>query len=175
MTRVTRAPLAFLLVAAAALPAGAQGLRNHDTNAPIDVDAGRVEWRNVDRLAVWSGGVTAKQGDLTLRSTTMRVSTRPQGDSLQILRLDAQGNVRLNAPDESATANSGIYDVENRLLTLVGNVVLNQGQSVLRGQRLVVNLRTGRSTLDPGLARTTATGETSGGRVSGRFVVPDRQ
>lgn len=167
-----RPPLAALVILVA-LPAAAQGLRNHDTNAPIDVDAGRVEWRNADRLAVWSGGVTAKQGDLTLRSSTMRVATRPQGNSLQILRLDAQGNVRMSAPDESATANSGIYDVENRLLTLIGNVTLNQGQSVLRGQRLVVNLRTGRSTLDPGTGRA-ASGDT-GARVTGRFVVPNRQ
>lgn len=163
-----RAVLASLLLS---LPAAAQGLRNHDTNAPIDVDAGRVEWRNTDRLAIWSGGVTAKQGDLTLKSATMRVATKPQGDSLQILRLDASGGVTMTSPDERATSASGIYDVENRLLTLIGDVVLNQGQSTLRGQRLVVNLRTGRSTLDPG--RGAAPGE--GGRVTGRFVVPDRQ
>jgi len=142
------------------------GLANHDTNAPIDVDAGRVEWRNADRLAVWSGGVKATQGRLTLEATTMRVATKPSGDSLQILRMDAEGNVRMTSPNERAEAKSGIYDVENRLITLIGDVVLNQGQSVLRGQRMVVNLTTGRTMLDPGKGASS--------RVTGRFVVPER-
>lgn len=168
--------LALLALLAAATPAAAQqsGLANHDTNAPIDVDAGRVEWRNADRLAVWSGGVKATQGNLTLEAATMRVATKPNGDALQILRMDADGNVRLTSPSEKATARTGIYDVEKRLITLVGDVVLNQGQSVLRGQRLVVNLTSGQSTLDPGTVKG-AGGTVSQGRVSGRFVVPDRK
>lgn len=154
------------------LPVAAQqsGLANHDTNAPIDVDAGRVEWRNQDKLAIWSGGVKATQGKLTLEAETMRVATKPKGESLQILRMDADGNVRLTSPSERAQSRSAIYDVERRLITMIGDVVLNQGQSVLRGQRMVVNLTSGLTTLDPGRS---AAG--TAGRVTGRFVVPERQ
>ena len=161
--------LALAMALATVQPAAAQSaLANHDTNAPIDVDAARVEWRNDNRTAVWSGNVKAVQGKLTLEAATIRVATRSDGDKLQILRMDADGNVRLTSPGEEARSRSAIYDVENRLITMIGDVVLNQGQSMLRGQRMVINLVSGRTTLDPG-------GKGSSSRVTGRFVVPERQ
>jgi lipopolysaccharide export system protein LptA len=165
-----RTAVLAVCLTAAALPVAAQGLRKHDTNAPVDVDADRVEWRNADRQATFTGNVVAKQGDLTMTSASMRVATKPLGDKVKITRLDALGNVTLTSPDERATSRSAIYDVEAKLITMVDNVVLYQGQSVLKGQRLVVNLTSGQSSLDPGAAPGGGRG-----RVSGRFVVEDRK
>jgi lipopolysaccharide export system protein LptA len=187
------APLPFrpviLALLVAALPVAAAGpvhaadppvssLRDHDTSSPIDVDAERIEVRDADAQALFSGNVKVRQGKMALDADRIRVFYRRAGnDDLTILRLDADGGVKLASPSEQASARSGVYDVEERQLTMVGDVVLNRGGSVLRGQRLTIDLDTGRSTLDGGSAggASTTPGSSGGGRVSGRFVVPERQ
>lgn len=174
-------PLLFLALAAlAAAPAASQGglgtsaLARHDTKAPIDIDAARIEVRDRDNQAIFSGNVVVRQGNMTLQAGQLRVFyQRAQGDNLAILRIDAEGGVTLVSPSERARGSYGVYDVEDRQLTMIGNVVLTRGDSVLRGQRLGIDLESGRSTLD-GASSGGATGN-SGTRVTGRFVVPERR
>lgn len=173
--------VAFLLLLGVALPAAAQtsALKGHDTNAPIDVDAARIEVRDNDAQAIFSGAVKIRQGRLTLDADTVKVAYQRvgQGDP-SIQRLDARGNVRLVSPSERATGRTAIYDVAAKMITMLGDVVLTRGDSQLKGDRLAINLATGRSALDgragatvPGAAPGTAA---PGGRVTGRFVVPPR-
>ena len=168
-----------LLLLLAATPAVAQSaLKKHDTNAPIDVNADKIEVQDKQGISIWTGNVRVKQGDLDLASNSVKLFYRRKGDTPEIVRLDAIGAVQLTSPSERATGAYGIYDVEHRLLTMTGGVVLNQNQSVLRGQRLVIDLASGRSTLD-GRVSSAAPGTPGqaegGGRVSGRFVVPERK
>ncbi len=167
------AALAVLL----AVPASGQGslgasaLRNHDTRAPIDIDAARIEVRDLDRQAIFSGSVKVRQGGMTLDSARIRVFYDRLGGDLEIKRLDADGGVVLSSPSEKASARYGVYDVPARTLTMIGGVVLNQNGSVLRGERLTINLETGRSTLDGRMSPDSAA---PGSRVTGRFVVSPR-
>lgn len=106
---------------------------------------------------------------MRLNANRIRISyTRQGGGDPVIRRLDADGNVRLNTPSETATGNTGIYDVDRRIVTMIGGVTLTRGQTVLRGNRLSIDLASGRSTLDGGSAQQ---GQ-QGGRVTGRFAVP---
>ena len=60
--------------------------------------------------------------------------------------------------------------IEGKLITLIGAVNLTRQGSTLNGSRLVIDLNTGRAVLDggaPGVGQ-------SGGRVTGRFTVPQR-
>jgi len=168
--------LAIALLAAAA-PAAAQGglgssaLARHDTRAPIDIDAARIEVRDRENQAIFSGNVKVRQAAMTLEAGQLRAFyERGQGADLQILRIDAEGGVTMVSPSERARGSYGVYDVEDRQLTMIGNVVLTRGDSVLRGQRLAIDLENGRSTLDGA-----ATGATGSSRVTGRFVVPERR
>lgn len=174
-----QAGLALLagLVALAATPvAHAQSiatsaLRGHDNRAPIDVDADRIEVLDSENSAVFSGNVRVRQGPLTIEAQRIRILyDRPARGDPVVRRMDAEGNVRLRSPTERATARFAIYDVEGRVLTLVGGVELVQQQTRLDGNRLTINLESGRSTLD---GRTTAGG--AGGRVTGRFAVPEKK
>ena len=173
---------ALLLLAMVGPPAAAQdgprptALRGLDTGAPIDVDAARVEIFDADNQAVFSGAVVIRQGRLTLNADRVRVLySRPAGGGdPKIQRLDARGSVKLVSPSETATGNTGLYDVDNRLITLAGNVRLNRNGSVLNGQRVVFNLDNGQTSFD---GRTGGTGARPGagqGRVTGRFVVTER-
>lgn len=171
--------LATLLLLAATLPATAttaqslatSALKGLDTKAPIDVDADRIEVLDAQNQAVFTGNVRVRQGGLTLEANRIKIAyARPAKGDPVIRRLDADGNVRLATPSERATSRFGIYDVDARILTLIGDVNLTRGTTKLKGNRLTIDLATGRSTLDG----QSSTGQ-AGSRVSGRFAVPDRK
>jgi lipopolysaccharide export system protein LptA len=165
-----------LLLLPLAVPAAAQAvsaLKGHDTSAPVDIDADRVEVQQRADRAVFSGNVHAVQGNLKLDAERLRVAylTQPGSGNPQIQRIDADGGVTMTSPSERASGRYGIYDVNRRVITLIGGVTLTRGDSVAHGGRLVMDLDSGRSTLDGG-----AVGGAGGssGRVSGRFTVPQR-
>lgn len=146
-------------------------LAKHDTKAPIDINAARIEVRDRENQAIFSGNVEVQQAQLTLNAGQLRVFyERGQGSNLTILRIDAENGVTLTSPSERARSAYAVYDVEDRQITMIGNVVLTRGDSVLRGQRLAIDLESGRSTLDGAAA-----GPADGTRVTGRFVVPERR
>ncbi len=170
-----RAVILLSLALAAPVVAQTSALKGHDTNAPIDVDAARIEVRDNDAQAVFSGDVKIRQGTLTLDSDSVKVFyQRVGGGNPAIQRLDARGNVRLTSPSERASGRTAVYDVSAKLITMIGDVVLNRGDSQLRGERLAIDLNTGRSTLDGRSGPATQGQPATGGRVSGRFVVPQR-
>ena len=167
------APLAAIVAG----PLAAQSaLKGHNADAPLNVDAKSIDVLDANGKAIFSGDVRITQGDMKLNADTVTVfySRSKKGGSPTIERLDAQNNVKLITPSETATGRYGIYDVGQKTITLVGGVTLTHGESVLRGQRLAIDLESGRSKLDG--AGTGAPGQpaTTGGRVTGRFVVPPR-
>ncbi len=170
----------FGLSIALATTAGAQSaLKNHNTDAPLDVDAKSIDVLDAKGQAIWSGDVRITQGDMKLNADTVTVfySRAKKGGNPVIDRLDAQNNVKLVTPSETATGRYGIYDVGRKTITMVGNVTLSHGDSVLHGQRLAIDLESGRSKLDGAGTGASTPGVTasSGGRVTGRFVVPARK
>jgi lipopolysaccharide export system protein LptA len=170
-------PLAALSVAALPVSANAQtsALKGLDTGAPIDVDAARIEIQDNANQAVFSGAVVIRQGKLTLKADTVKILYSRKGDaSPEMQRLDARGNVQLISPSESATANTGIYDVPARIITLIGNVTLDRGGSKLKGERLVLNLVSGQTSFDGRAGGTAGRPGTAPGRVTGTFTVPPR-
>ncbi|MET0364365.1 MAG: LptA/OstA family protein [Sphingobium sp.] len=177
---MTRAPktLSLILVAggaAAALTLGAlsvqaQVLKGHDSNAPVDFTADRIEVQDRSDRVVVSGNVQVTQGDMRLTSNRLTVAYT-QGGGVEINRMDAVGNVVVTRSNEVAKGNVAIYDLDKRLITMLGNVQLTQGTSRLTGGRLLIDLKTGRSSVD-GRASGGGAGVTqSGGRVSGTFKV----
>lgn len=166
------------LAASAALAQQQQGaasaLKGHDTSAPVDVSSQRIEVQDRADRAVFVGDVHATQGDLTLdtQRLTVAYSTTPsKGSSVQINRLDAAGGVTVRSPSETAKGDFGIYDLDRRLITVLGNVQLNQGANQINGSRLVIDLDSGRAVVDGGPPGVNS----SGGRVTGHFTVPQRQ
>lgn len=161
----------FLLIPAMlAAPATAQSLRNHNSNAPVDVDAERIEVQDRADRAMFSGNVRVRQGGLALDAARLTVAYASGGGGVAIQRLDASGGVTVRSAEETARGDFAVYDLNRRIITMIGGVVLTQGANVVRGARLVMDLASGRSVLDGGGAG----GSSGGGRVSGRFTVPQR-
>jgi lipopolysaccharide export system protein LptA len=145
-------------------------LKGHDSNAPVDVTADRIEVQDRADRAIFAGNVHVRQAQLTLNTARLTVAYS-SGGGIQIKRLDASGGVTVQSPSETARGEFGIYDLDRKLITLVGNVVLSRGGSQINGQRLVIDLDTGRAVIDGGPA---GVGQ-SGGRVTGHFTVPRRR
>ncbi|WP_254447663.1 LptA/OstA family protein [Sphingomonas sp. ID1715] len=159
-------------------PVLAQALANHNTNAPVDVEADRIEVQDRADRAIFSGNVRVRQSDLTMNAARLTVAYANQrGSGVDIERLDAAGGVTVRSPSETARGQFAIYDLNRRQITMVGGVVLEQGANVVRGGRLVIDLDSGRAIVD-GSAAGRAPGTVSsgtGGRVTGRFSVPQRK
>ena len=157
-------------------PAPAQVFGGHNSNAPVNFDAGRIEVQDRSDRVVLSGAVRVEQAGLILNSARMTVAYRNEG-GIEVDRIDASGGVRIQKGGDTARGNIAIYDLNRRLITLVGDVQLTQGANRLSGGRVIIDLNSGRSTLDgraTGGASTPGTSN-SNGRVSGTFTVPQRK
>ena len=158
--------------------ARAQALANHNSNAPVDFAAGSIEVQDRADRVVLAGNVRVMQAGLTVTAPRMTVAyTRAGGTDVN--RLDATGGVTVVKGDEMAKGNVAIYDLDRRLITMVGNVELRQRGNNLRGGRLVIDLSSGRATVDGRGAARGPDGNPveggTGGRVTGTFTVPERK
>lgn len=165
------AGLAFVSAPVSGQEAGS-ALKGHDTSAPVDVAADRIEVQDRSDRAIFSGNVDVRQGQLKLDSQRLTVAYSSAG-GIEIRRLEASGGVTLTSPSETARSQFAIYDLDQRLVTMIGGVSLRRGDSNIQGGRLVLDLESGRAVMDGGTDGAPGTRE-SGGRVTGRFTVPQR-
>ncbi len=161
------------------LSAAAPAQVRHDSSAPIDFSAAAIELQDRANRAILSGGVSIRQASMTLTANRVTVAYTGQitQGSPQASRMDAAGDVVVRRPDQTARSRFAVYDINRRVVTMIGGVTLTQGANTLTGGRLSINLDTGRATIDgSGVGGTQAPGTTtqSGGRVTGRFSVPER-
>ena len=162
------AAIAGAMLFSAASPA--QTIRNHNSNAPVNFDAGALELQDRADRVVLTGGVTATQAGLTMKANRV-TAAYTSGGGIDVNRLDATGGVIITKDDLRATSSSAIYDLNSNLITLIGGVNLTQGANKLSGGRLVIDLNSGRSTINGGGKSGMSN---SGGRVKGTFTVPQR-
>jgi lipopolysaccharide export system protein LptA len=158
---------------AAGPPNALQGF-SQNRDKPIKINSASLEVRDKDKMATFAGDVHLVQGDTTLRSRTLVVfyeddaaakseakpSPAPAGaqggaqagaqQNQQIKRVEAKGDVIVQQKDQTATGESGIFDMKANTVTLLGNVVISQGQSVVKGDRLTVDMTTGVSRVECG-------------------------
>ena len=174
LPRFILAAFVITMVGGPAFSQASSSLRGHDTSAPVDFDADRIEVQDRANRAVLSGNVKVRQGSLALDAARINVAYTSAG-GVEVDRIDASGGVTVRSPSETARGQFAVYDINRRLITMVGGVTLLRGTNTLRGGRLVIDLTTGRATMDGGGSARGATAGSTGGRVSGRFTVPQRR
>lgn len=132
----------------------------------IEITADTLEVRQSENVAIFEGDVKAVQGEMVLNADMLTVYYRDveggQGN-LGVSRINAEGNVVVSSPDETAQGQSGVYDVENGRIDLAGGVVLNRGNNIVRGEMMTMDLESGVSRVSGGSTR-----------VQGLFVPEDR-
>ncbi|WP_339864699.1 LptA/OstA family protein [Paremcibacter congregatus] len=119
-------------------------------------------------IAVYIGDVVVKQKDLTLYSDRMTVFFQgSEAADKTITRLDVSGGVRLTTKNETIESTWGIYDVEEKIVTLGGNVLLKAEEGETRSERLTYDLDSGVITMQGK--------PTKDGRVTGKFTLPEKK
>jgi lipopolysaccharide export system protein LptA len=151
------AAITLLTIAATAQQTSVtKGMLNPDV--PINVSADNFVADANAKTGVYTGNVVIHQGEVKMRANAVRAQFTENKPN----RIYAQGHVVIDAPSGVATGDNGVYDVNPRIITLTGNVVLTKEKNIMRGQQLVVNLITGQATLDGGQGKS--------GRVQALFT-----
>ena len=135
-----------VLMTALALPAvsGAQN-RADASRQPVQYGADSGEY-TPDGFSL-RGRAEVTQGGNRLRADAIRGFT-------------ANGGVYFVTPDQSMKGDRAVYTLNDGNVVVTGYVILTQGKSVLTGNRLVYNVRTGTARIEGGGAN---------GRVQGVF------
>lgn len=158
---------AILTIVAVAFAVGggqalvAQSLSGHNSNAPVNYAADRIELQGKQDRVVLSGNVDIAQDNLRLRAERTVVNFTDAG-SLKIQRITATGGVLVTRGSTTARGDVAVYDFGRRIITMVGNASLRQGGDTLRSNRFVIDLDSGVSSAE-------------GGRVYGTFSAPGRK
>ncbi len=155
-----------------AMPASAQLSAQRGA---ISIDSDKLEVFDDRNEAVFSGRVDALQDDARLRADKLNVMFEKSAGSDDgggqlgaswgdVKTIIATGNVFYVTPKQVAKAKKAIYDVVNDQVTMSGNVVVTQGKNVIRGDKLVLQISTGRAVFDA-----TKGDGSSSGRVRAAF------
>lgn len=146
------------------------GLGAHDSSQPIEIVADRLTVQQADGRAVFEGNVVAEQGEMALSAARLVVFYQLGEDDAAsqqaIRRIEVEGDVRITSPSESATGDSGYYDVVGEEIVLTGNVVLTREANVVTGDRLEIDVArqlATMSTADAGKGRVRALFQPSAG------------
>ena len=161
-----------------ALPASAQGMAQvtsglrTDPDAPIEIEADILDIFDKEKVAIFKGNVRSKQGETLVvsESLTVHYSGGGVGTAQSITRLEASGGVRISQKDQNARGDRAFVDMVKEVITLTGNVVLTQGENVLRGSKLTVDMKSGAAQM---LSASRSGNKNGKGRVQGLFI-PNR-
>lgn len=166
---------------------------SENSSDPIDIEADLLTVYDAKKKATFKGNVKVVQGTTTLRADELDVyyvggterltgqkneaipvankTSEPgnkggdDGPEARISKIEARGSVVIvSGDDQTTTSDWAIYDVPIQIVTVGGNVVLSQGQNVLKGDRLVIDLKTGESRFE------NTGGAGSGGRIRALFM-----
>jgi lipopolysaccharide export system protein LptA len=163
----------------------ALGGLNGDSKEPIKIDADKLDVLDKENKAIFTGNVVAVQGETTVRCTVMTVfyegrngqqggagaaraatpapaatgGAPAQSNDSSVKRIECKGPVTVVSKTQAATSDNAVFDRANNIVIMTGNVALNDGPNITRGERLVYNTVTG-----------VANVENNKGRVQGFFV-----
>jgi lipopolysaccharide export system protein LptA len=166
MTMMRKSLLAVAVVLLVAAPAAAQqqtksnfGGLKISGDQPIEIESDKLEVRDTDGVAVFTGNVNVVQGATLMKAGRMKVyyartegaaATAPAAQgSGDIDRLEVDGKVYVKSDTQIATADQATFDMGSEILVMTGQeVVLTDGPNVIVGCKLTIRMGTGEATLD---------------------------
>jgi len=121
-----------------------------------------LEYWEERRIAVARGNALVIQNDRRLQAgvLTAFIEDPESGAQAQVRRIDATGGVHISTPTDIVTGEEGVYITAEERVTLCGGVKITRGENQLNGECAVVDMLSGRSTLQAG----------EGGRVQGLIL-----
>ena len=193
-TALLAAMLLFAAPVSAQTMSNSFGGLSQSSNDPIDIESDVLVVQDKQKIATFKGNVKAVQGTTTLRAKELNVhyvggdklnpgakkesktasgepaEAKPTSDdsdpNAKITKIEAKGEVVITSEDDQTTTSDwALYDLPSQQVTVGGNVVLTQGKNVLKGDRLVIDLKTGESRFE-----NTGNAAGGGGRIRALFM-----
>ena len=125
MTRMFRGLVAFVMLVALSYGTDAEAqlsplARGNGADLPIEIFAeDGIEWQQEQSVVVARGNARAIRGDVELTADTLSAYYREASSGhSEIWRVEAEGNVKIATPSDTAYAQKGIYDVDSGILVL---------------------------------------------------------
>jgi lipopolysaccharide export system protein LptA len=115
MKRVLALVLALIATPAAAFDFSKSG----DQQIQVYADNG-IEWQSDATRVIATGNAKAVRGTMTVTADTLTAYYRKGAKGDEIWRLDADGNVTIASPTETATGYKAIYDLDKAVFVLHG-------------------------------------------------------
>ncbi|MEM8743088.1 MAG: LPS export ABC transporter periplasmic protein LptC [Pseudomonadota bacterium] len=121
---------------------------------PIDIEADSLTVNDKTSVAVFFGDVITMQGKMSMQSRKLSVDFSGTADDTSdaaqpgsdIKSIRAEGNVAIKTSEEQKTTSDWAeFNAASQTVTIGGNVVLSQGENVIKGSRLEIDLKTNRS------------------------------
>lgn len=142
-----------------------------DPNTPIAISADRFDGDQNAKTLVYTGNAVVRQGEVYLHTDVLRVNVNADGHTAD--KIYATGRVVVTSTSGTATGDNAVYDVDPRIITLTGHVVLVRDVNVMRGEKLTVDLVSGVAKMVGGQATASGAnggGEKKPGRIQGLFT-----
>ena len=140
------AALAVLAALLGASAAGTASARTSDRGKPMDLDADSQECSLDDNGAcTFTGAVVINQGTLNIRAGKAVIHRRG-GEASRAVLTGGPAVLKQQMDDGSpmtARASTIDYDMRTEVVTLTGNVTIEQPRGTMTGQRVVYNMRSG--------------------------------
>tara|TARA_B100000768_G_scaffold123286_1_gene114078 strand:+ start:10 stop:516 length:507 start_codon:yes stop_codon:yes gene_type:complete len=115
-----------------------------DILAPLKVNADTMYLDKVELEGGFSGSVNIKQGPLNLKSDQMKFVFTNNKKMPIITYLFASEGVIIANEDMTASGNNASYSVKKNEILLEGNVIVNNNFTSMRGEKLFIDLETGK-------------------------------
>lgn len=135
-------------------------------NGPSDISADSLEVVDAQHMAIWRGNVEAVQnghrlvcdvltmygtGSSGAASKAKPVKSGPAADGVasvgqsfgEIRQMVAEGHVFFVGDNQTARGNHAVYDLQPDTITMTGDVVMVQGDNVIKGDKVVIQVKTG--------------------------------
>ncbi|MGI9477816.1 MAG: LPS export ABC transporter periplasmic protein LptC [Hyphomicrobiaceae bacterium] len=140
-------------------PAAGNAAFSTNPDAPIEITARSLDVRDLRSVARFDGRVRARQGDLVLSTPVLTAhyngriglfappgGGRDRQPAMKLRFIRASRSVTISSgKDAKATGRKAEFDMVANTVTISGNVVLRRGRQTVRGETLVIDLKTGLS------------------------------
>jgi lipopolysaccharide transport protein LptA len=131
-----------------------------DPKVPVEVEADTLDILDQSKMAVFKGNVITRQGTFIVRAaeltaryagqTGLGLTPQPQAagtkQGAQLTKIEARQKVVITSADgRTASGDWADFDVRGNTAVVGGKVIVSQGQSVVEGTKLLIDMTTGQS------------------------------